>query len=580
MRPTHILPHVRALLLAALVLLPPNATRAAAPAPPAALPDSFVLARVGPRTITVYNFCERYFASDATIRPRGDSLGRVEFLDAMVRKEVLGTAALKAGYTFGFEERAAVRDYHNELLSNMLYMRVVRDSSSVTEDSLRHVAQFYGRELRLRVLFFTTRAEAEHVRLQLIGGRMPWSAALAKYAVKSATFTDGVSGWLKFDALPVEVALPIWPLRLGETSPVIPASNGYHVVQIAEERSKPAPPYNALRHVLKLTLRGAEADTRRQAIQRQAKDGLNVVYDTTNVLWAASFFKTSMEGGEGLGTSIVVNDYVPDFTPADTGRTIVTWKDGRLSLGDIMHAYSDMQPMMRPSLNAPERMMAFADAVMLGPRMVEFAQARGLDKDPVVVRLMDLKREELMVTRMVEDSVLNRVSVTKDERQAYYHQHERDFYSYPVVRYASFVRHSKAGADSLKALLDAGANADSLVGVDTAHHVVGTGTDQLQSSVQSDYHKILFEELRPGRSTIIGPDKEKLYAVMHEISYDPGKLVPYDQVVSSIDESVRNIKGDALLRAFADRLAKRVKVESHPELLMRFPLVDPAGADD
>src|SRR4051794_38126724 len=44
------------------------------------LPDTAILARVGDRTIRVMDFRDRYFASDAQLRPGQDSSGRAAFL--------------------------------------------------------------------------------------------------------------------------------------------------------------------------------------------------------------------------------------------------------------------------------------------------------------------------------------------------------------------------------------------------------------------------------------------------------------------------------------------------------------------
>src|SRR4051812_21961249 len=78
----------------------PAATKSPAPAKAPRAPagptlsDSTVLARVDDRKVLVADFNDAYFASDPQYRPHPDSLGRVEFLNSMVNKEVLGITAL------------------------------------------------------------------------------------------------------------------------------------------------------------------------------------------------------------------------------------------------------------------------------------------------------------------------------------------------------------------------------------------------------------------------------------------------------------------------------------------------------
>jgi hypothetical protein len=569
-------PATEFVILLALLVAP--ASEAATPAAPQVLPDSFVIARVGERPISVYGFRDAYFASDATLRPMPDSLGRLEFLQVLINKEILGQTALKAGYQFGFEDRATMRDFQNQILSNMLFLREVHDSSAIGEDSLRHVYQFYQRELKLRILYFTDRSQAEYTRQQLIGGKLLWSVALARYGVQGKTVHDGLSDWIKFQSLPIEVALQIWPLRVGEVSPIILAANGYHVVQAIDSRPATVTPYSGLHAFLKGTMRGAEATVRKERMQHAAKAGLDVVYDTTNVRWAAAHFREAVRVvGEGLGTTIAMDENVPEFKPEDSERLLATWKDGRITLGKVLSEYTGMTPWLRPSISTPERMIGFIDALILGPRMVQFALERGYDKDPVYLAQVAFRREAILVGHMVDDSVLSRINVSREERHAYYDQHPDRFKSFPEVRFAVLVRTSKAAADSTRAQLAAGVSIDSLVAIDKRRGVAGSDYGTVTTASNTDYRKILFEELRPGKNTVVGPDAQKLYAVIHEIAYDPGHLVPYEQMESSIDESVRNIKGDAAMRVFIARHAREYAIESHPELIMRIPLTDPAG---
>ena len=391
---------------------------------------------------------------------------------------------------------------------------------------------------------------------------------------------NGVSNWLKFANIPMDVALPVWQLRMGQVSPIIPARSGYHLVQIVDERRGPGLPYGAMRGQVKRQLRDIESRRRRSLIQDEAKQGMNVVYDTTNVLYAASFFRSAVHPDTGgLGGGMVIDETVPEFSMQDTARTLVTWKGGRLSVANVVHDYSDLQPIMRPSLNTSDNMFAFIDALMLGPKMTEIAEKRGLASDSEVVAQLARKREAIMVTHLVEDSVLSRVQVTKDERRAYYKAYPANFTTFPRVRFGALIRTSAAAADSTARQIAQGVPFDSLLARDKAKGVVGTDSSEVASNEQNPYHKILFEELRPGKATVVGPGKDKLYAVMYEKSYDSGHLVPYEEMEQSIDETLRNLKGDQAVRAFIAKQAARFPVAAHFDEVMQVNLTDPTLAD-
>src|SRR5262249_12283244 len=58
------------------------------------LPDTALLVRVEDRVTRVHDFVDAYFGSYAEYRPKPDSAGRVEFMNSIINKEVLGLTAL------------------------------------------------------------------------------------------------------------------------------------------------------------------------------------------------------------------------------------------------------------------------------------------------------------------------------------------------------------------------------------------------------------------------------------------------------------------------------------------------------
>src|SRR5207302_9684524 len=128
-----------------------------------------------------------WYLADATLRPAPDSLGRIQALRDLEDRDVLGQAAQKTGHPFSFEDRADLRNHRSQTLSNALFMHEVKSVPSISDDSLKKVTTYYSRELKLRLLYFASREQAEGTRMQLVGGRLTWAAAAAKYGVRSTT---------------------------------------------------------------------------------------------------------------------------------------------------------------------------------------------------------------------------------------------------------------------------------------------------------------------------------------------------------------------------------------------------------
>lgn len=540
------------------------------------LPDNALLGRVGTRDIRVFDFRDGYFASAREVRPGTDSLGRYEFLQSIVKKDILGQTALAAGYTLSFEDRTAMGGYRASVLSNMLYMRTVRDSSNITEDSLKVVHQFYGHQLKIQLLYFPKREIAELTRMQLLRGTLPWSAAFARHAADLGNGRRGEIDSLRFGALPIELALQIWSVQPGKISPILSSATGYHIVRVVDRRQISIPDFHSMRSVIRLTLLGVESDARRRAIQTVAKQNMGVVYDSTNIRWASSRFSNPVStNAHNLTTTIEVEEGLPEFESPDLRRVLIRWKGSELTLGTLLQKYSDVAPINRPNLSSMERMMDYADALMLEPRMVEIAEERGLGRDSTALALIARRQEEILVTRMVEDSVFSKIDVTEPKMRQYYADHLRDFLTFSLARFAIIVRPTRESADSVKRQLDQKVPASRIVAADSLAGNVRSGISETRRDVGVEFRKLLFEEMRPGQSQVFGPDRTKSFAVIQLIEIVPERQLSYAESAPYIQESLRNLQQDEGLEALLARLRGRFKIELHPELLMRVRLTDP-----
>ena len=180
------------------------------------LPDSTVLARVHDRTVRVSKFIDAYFSSLAQVRPAADSLGRVEFLNSMINKEVLALTALAINRPLEFEDRTVLREHTARLLSNALFQRAVMDSVVVTDDDVRRCHSEFAREQRYRRIHFEDPNTADAVRRLLLARTLTWKEAVRRYPVAGAEAgAEGDMGWLARGSLDPLTASRVWNLEIG-----------------------------------------------------------------------------------------------------------------------------------------------------------------------------------------------------------------------------------------------------------------------------------------------------------------------------------------------------------------------------
>ncbi len=541
------------------------------------LPDTVLIARVDDRIIRVRDYIQAYFNSYPEYRPLPDSAGRLEFLNTLLNKEVLGITARAVNRPLGFEDRVTLREHTQRVLSNIIFQRAVVESSTVTEDEIRRVYEQNRYQQHMRHIVFGDRATAEKVRGDLVAGRIAWQDAVRRYSIAPDRESDGDLGWstrVEFDPVMAE---QVYALEPGQISSVVRDVKGYHLMQSVERRAVEPPAYEGIRTMLREQIRGAKHARRADQLQGILRAELGMAYDTTNIAWAASQFgeTTKMTQSAG-GPTLELSNAVPEFAAADTGRVLARHRDGQLTLGGFLESYLAATPLMRPNVNDFEAMRAHIDATVLEPYMAELAVKRGLDKDPLAIRLIENRREEILVDHMYQDSIMSKVWVRPEERHKYYREHQASFVTYPKVRYAAFVRDARDAADSLAARLRAGEKAVDLLRADS---LLGRTTGSIQERSAGEhgtpYYRLLFEELRPGQLSVEGPDRQGDYLVIQLLTYEPERQMSFKEVLPVIDESLQNIRAEQMLKSLLERHRKRHMIEAHPELLGRVLLVDP-----
>lgn len=546
------------------------------------LPDSTVLARIEDRVVTVARFVDAYFASDPEFRPQPDSLGRVKFLESLVNQNVLGHVARRAGRTLTFEDRLKLREIQNRTWSNMLYQRAVLDSVVVTD---RDIARAYDQckyELRLQEIVISDGDLAGRVYREVKGGTLAFADAARRYSESRERASGGELGWVhRLRYAPAVLAPRIFDMKVGTLSEPMRSRDGYHIVRVAERRAVKPGAFEVLRKALRnqLTMIGAEGRAAR--LQRQMAAEIGLVVDTANVRWAAGKFVAANElkRDENVFT-LELSTTIPDFGPADSGRVLARWNEGQVSLRGFMNRYSAYSPLARPNINDYALFREQVISMALEPYMAVLAVRRGIDQDPVSVAEVERKEEQILVEHLYEDSVASRIWIRPEQRREYYEKNRNLYVTFPEVRFASMFRSSRAGVDSVSETLRTGGFLPDLIRADSlAGHTSGTVQSRSAAERGTPYYKIVFEELRPGEFTVTGPDKNGDWAILQLLEYTPERQLPYEQVEHYVDESLTNIEAEKLLDALIARHRAALRIESHPEHVMRVHLIDPVAVD-
>jgi hypothetical protein len=493
----------------------------------------------------------------------------VAFLNTMITKEVLGLLAHEVNPPLDFAERANLREYSDRILTNVLYQRMVIDSIIITEQDILETYEQFRWEVRLKRIQFADRATAERVRRDLAAGRVPWSVAVRRYSTSEDRERDGDIGWRGRMGVDAVLAMQVFALSPGQITEVISDPSGYQVVKLVERRPAVAPALEPLRRSIHSQIQSQRAAVRTRKIQKDLLADLDVQYEEDNCTWASERFRKPVTLTADQSSPVLeIDPNLPEFSTADQARVLARHRSGEVTLDDLVHALHDMPAMLRPSLDTPDAVKAQVDAIILDPTMVELAVAHGMDRDPLAKDLIDRKREELMVEHIYRDSIEANVHVTPEMRRRFYEDNKPGYFTYPSVSFAALLAKSRDEADSLKRVLETGADVAALIRADSLAGRNRGSIQQRRQNEQGPYHKLLLEEMRAGSIVVEGPDKQGDFVVLKLLEYDGGRQLALAEVEALVDESVRNIESERRLKELVARHRARYRVEAHPEKVM------------
>jgi hypothetical protein len=536
------------------------------------VPDSTVILRVGNRVTTARDFVEEFYSAWAEDRPNPDSTGRREFLDQITDKEIMATVALRNPRPMDFGDRLLMRQHTDRVLSNVLFQRTLVDSDQVSDAQVAALRHNYSSEKHLQRILFEDLAKADRVREALLQKRVKWEDARRAAQVTMKDSTAGELGWVSRTRLSPADAAEIFDLEPGEISQPHEGSDGVSLVRAIDRRGVTPPPFTQYDRILRSEIRATTRARRMNDIHRELGLKVELTFDEPNIAWAARRFsaptKTAGEMVIGVGK-------LPTFAPQDTGRVLARWRDGHMSIHDFMYVYMQIHPYLRTPVNTPTALRQKVETFALEPYRARLAIERGLDRDPLALRMIEHRREAILVDHLYQDSIQAKVRTSEAQERKFYKENVARFITYPTVRFAGFSRPSQASAESLAAQLRAGMRLQDAMASDSMRFGRANGFIS-QYTTQNEgqpFYKLLMEELKPGQVGVESTDRG--WWVIQSLSFDPGHQLTFDEARLPIQESLANMAAQDLLDRFLARHRRGLRIEAHPELVTRIDFSDP-----
>jgi hypothetical protein len=142
-------------------------------------------------------------------------------------------------------------------------------------------------------------------------------------------------------------------------------------------------------------------------------------------------------------------DNLPQLPTQDQTKTLFSYRDGRITLGDYLRWLEDLRPRRRPDLCDSAQVVRFAEATATNSVLLPEALYRaGIDQSEQVLSCLAQKREKLIVEELKRQEIDEEV-ITPEVIREYYQEHLDDYFEPERITVQSTLLDYRANAQEL-----------------------------------------------------------------------------------------------------------------------------------
>lgn len=509
--------------------------------------------------------------------PTGTLEGKKEFLDTLIKKEVMVLTASK----MGFDRDPAVVGARNSLTAYeaglLMWDKIVEEpANTITHEELDAFYAKMGSSRQCRYLITNFREDAEAARDMALGGA-DWDDVVDRFhdGDPSPTGVNEIS--VPYGRYTIDFEDAVFKTEIGGITPVIKTAYGFWVLKVDGEKPGKKPALEeAKAQILDIT--------RNRKISRQKQQ--NVVdihgqYDFKiheDALWVV--YQGLPEGETifkpGTQEPVPQEDLEPlDVKAEDLDMVLYSYnnpEEGRreYTVGDYKAIYDGMSVFQRPKHSEMLGGLRSKLENELNKTLFNFrAKEMGLYEDPSVVQKVDLKIEEMIVHKLYNDLVSVEERVTLEELEAFWAEHSDEYYRNETRSGRLLLARNEAKALEAKVELEAGG--------DWRKILLQFGTDKDNKSRSGRIEKAALQEGEPLSGALFGlgvggisdpieyGDGRFALVILDEIH--PGGPVELETVREAVGNRIRNIRKEEAFNALLEKWRGDFTITVHEDKL-------------
>jgi len=383
--------------------------------------DDLKLAEIKDRVITIHDFEDAYARVKPKFLPKetGEK-GKREFLDTMINRDVMAVKADELGYDKDPSVAQGMEAF-KRMTFQVAYLRKQVGEIKVSDADVKRHYDLMGTSLNFKRILCDRKEQADEAYQALKNGE-EFTSVLTKYSTTDDAKDGGTVLTAPYGALLPQLDEPVFALPVGGYTQPILTPQGWTIIQVIKlnKTSKPQGTYDEMKERIRTDLHNERETVAVNDYTEKLREKYGVVwnYDSMEIIFKALPPDRSLDAAPSRDQEVYPLLY---FEAADLDRPVVSYPGRTITIKDFSDLYD------RASFyNRPRREMriggirGFLMSNIMNDISNDAIAKSNIENDPEVKKLLDTKRDELMVNLMYEDLVNKKAIVTYDRMQKYY----------------------------------------------------------------------------------------------------------------------------------------------------------------
>jgi parvulin-like peptidyl-prolyl isomerase len=387
--------------------------------------DDLKLAEIKDRVITIHDYEDAYGRVKAEFLPKktGED-GKKEFLDTMINRDVMAIKADELGYDKD-PSIAQGMEAFRRMTEQVAFLRKQVGEIQVSDADCKHYYDLQGTSANFKRIL-TDREEQADQAYQALKNGEEFTAVVTQYSVSEDAKDGGTVITAPFGALLPQLDELVFALPVGGYTQPVFTPQGWVIIQVVkiDKVSKPHGSYEDVKEKIRTQLKNERESVAVNDYTEKLRDQYGVTwnYDSMELIFKALPPDRPVDQAASRDQEVYPLLY---FEAGDLDKPVVSYPGRTITIKDFSDLYD------RASFyNRPRREMrlggirGFLTINIMNDISNDAVAKSGIENDPEVKKLLDTKRDELMVGLMYEDLVNKKTIVTFDRIQAYYNDNK------------------------------------------------------------------------------------------------------------------------------------------------------------